>query len=119
MSTSIDRLRQLVETGDPDGTVTLRWLSKVLEEDPATVKPEPPQRDLSVAEIGERVSRAPSTVRRWLERGEMQGYKINGRDWRVTPAAFEAWRQEQIQGGPAPETDPDEDVDIGEWRKAG
>lgn len=116
MTTPIERLRQLVETGDPAGTVTLGWLGKVLAEDP-TERSQAPTRDLAVKDVAERTDRSPSTVRRWLERGEMRGYKINGRDWRVTPAAFEEWRQKQMEG-PTPDVDPDEDVDIAEWRKS-
>lgn len=114
MNAPLDRLRQLVETGDPNGTVTLRWLGQIIEQ-PDEGKTEQPKRDLTVEEVAEMVGRAPSTVRGWLSSGALRGFKINGRDWRVAPSALEDWRAGQMRRD---EPESGEDIDLGAWRKA-
>jgi excisionase family DNA binding protein len=109
------RLRQLVQLGDPDGTVTLRWLAELLGEPvegDAVAQSDPP-RDLTVVEVSERFRRAPSTIRGWLSRGELQGYKLNGRDWRVTRAAAMEYEQRQRE----PRVEDLDDADISAWRR--
>lgn len=74
-------------------------------------------RDLTVEEVAEETGRAGSTVRGWLIAGELRGYKLNGRDWRVPRSALRDYLTGQTAGA-QPETPPDtEDVDIGAWRK--
>ena len=111
------RLRQLVQISDPDGTVTVRWLAGLVgeeidgERDP--VGDDEPLKDLSVADVAEIVGRSESTVRGWLAAGELRGYKLNGRDWRVTREGLREYRDAQRrQDGRLPAGD----VDIGEWR---
>lgn len=74
-----------------------------------------PVRDLTVEEVAQETGRAPSTVRGWLIRGELQGYKLNGRDWRVPRPALRAY----LEGQATPESDdePEGDVDLGAWRR--
>lgn len=46
----------------------------------------------SVAQVASRLSRRPSTVRGWCERGRFSGaFKLNGRDWRIPVMAVEAF----------------------------
>jgi excisionase family DNA binding protein len=72
-------------------------------------------RDMTVEEVAEETRRAPSTIRGWLIAGELEGYKLNGRDWRITRAALRAYLEDQ---GGADESPPAAgDVDIGAWRK--
>lgn len=109
------RLRQLVEIGDPDGTVTIRWLAGLVG---VALEPERSAenamgRDLTVDEVAKRFKRSASTVRGWLSQGELRGYKLNGRDWRVTRSAIEEY--ETKQRGARISTG---EVDIGEWREA-
>src|SRR3990167_91071 len=48
--------------------------------------------DLTAAQLAERLRRRPSTIRGWCERGELPGaYRLNGREWRIPPAALEAF----------------------------
>ena len=53
--------------------------------------------DLSVAEVGKVLGRSESTIRGWLEKDELHGYKLPATDqkraaWRVTSDALEAFR---------------------------
>lgn len=93
-------------------TLTRSDLMALLEGEQASALP---SRDLSVEEVAEETGRAPSTVRGWLIRGELQGYKLNGRDWRVPRPALSAYLEGQV----APESDeePSEGVDLGAWRR--
>jgi excisionase family DNA binding protein len=109
------RLRRLVQVGDPDGTVSLRWLAGLLGEPvqgEAAAETEPP-RDLTVHEVAEHFRRAPSTIRGWLFRGDLRGYKLNGRDWRVPRLALAEYEQRQRE----PRRDASEDVDLSSWRR--
>jgi helix-turn-helix protein len=55
-----------------------------------------PAADLTVADIAARLTRAPSTVRGWLEAGRFAGaYKLNGRDWRLPVASLATFLEEQ------------------------
>lgn len=113
-------LRQLVQITDPDGTVTVRWLARLIgqpvEEETEDAGDTPP-RDLTVEEVAEHFKRSPSTVRGWLGRGELEGYKLNRKSWRVTRTALREYEQLQREGRQL-EDDDDEDIDITEWRRA-
>lgn len=43
-----------------------------------------PNRSFSVGQVAEKLAVRPATVRKWLRENLLTGYKINGRDWRVT-----------------------------------
>lgn len=109
------RLRRLVQAGDPDGTVTLRWLAEVIGERGGEDErsEDQPQRDLTVEDVATHFRRAPSTVRGWLLRGELRGYKLNGRDWRVPRSAIVEYEERQRE----PDVKDPEDVDISAWRR--
>jgi excisionase family DNA binding protein len=108
------RLRRLVQAGDPDGTVTLRWLAQQIGEPiPGEAVAEEPARDLTVEEVAEHFRRAPSTVRGWLLRGDLRGYKLNGRDWRVPKSAVGEYEQRQREPG----LGDAEAVDLSAWRR--
>ena len=73
-------------------------------------------RDLSVEEVAKQAGRAPSTVRGWLTTGTLRGYKLNGRDWRVPPAALADYFA--AQAAPSPPADGERSkVDITAWRR--
>lgn len=72
-----------------------------------------PSGDLPVEDVAAHFHRSPSTVRGWLIAGNLKGYKLNGRDWRVTRAAVREY--EEAQREPDPEPEP---VDISAWRSA-
>lgn len=73
--------------------------------------------DLTVEDVAELTKRAPSTVRGWLINGDLRGYKLNGRDWRVTRKALNAYLEAQREPGPTP-TETGTEVDLGAWRNA-
>ena len=49
---------------------------------------------LSVEQIAKRLNVSEITVRRWLLRGQLTGYRFSG-EWRVEPADLEAFLQEK------------------------
>ena len=51
--------------------------------------------DLTVEEAAEKLKKAPSTVRAWLIAGELRGYKVHGREWRISPAAIREFFENQ------------------------
>lgn len=70
-----------------------------------------PPADLTVAEFAARFHRSPSTIRGWLGAGRVPGaYKLSGRDWRVPPAAVEAFLARERARYEAPA------ADLGAWR---
>lgn len=79
--------------------------------------PSPAPRDMTVAEVAEQVGRAESTVRGWLIEGALDGYKLRGRDWRVTHRALEAFLAAQATPRTKEPTEG-EPVDLGAWRRA-
>ena len=71
-------------------------------------------RDLTVSEVAAETQRAESTVRGWLISKQLRGYKLNGRDWRVTRAALPEFLEAQSK---EPERESDGLVDIAAWRR--
>lgn len=57
--------------------------------------------DLTVSEVAAELGRQPSTVRGWLGSGDLDGYKLNGREWRVAPEALRAFMDDQRARGPS------------------
>jgi excisionase family DNA binding protein len=49
----------------------------------------PEERFLSTEEVAERLQVDEQTVRRWIKSGKLEAFKP-GREWRISPAAFEA-----------------------------
>ena len=92
------RLRELAERLPPGGSLTITrdaLLGLAAGErcgsEHAVASP-----DLTVAELGERFHRSPSTIRGWCEHGRFEGaYKLHGRDWRVPQLAVEAFLAQQ------------------------
>ena len=111
---ALDKLRRLIEVADPDGTVTVRWLAAVVEDGAPTYSPPRSAGDLTLEEVCEAVKKKPSTVRGWLGRKELRGYKLNGKAWRIPRAALAEYLARQAdRAGDSPEED---EVDIAAWR---
>ncbi len=71
--------------------------------------------ELTVDEVAEQMRKAPSTVRGWLISGDLRGYKLNNREWRMPRSALRDYIARQAETGhQATET---AEVDIAEWRK--
>lgn len=111
-----DRLRALAEAlPSESSSVTLtradlRTLVEGSGDAPVAV------RDLTVQEVAQEMHRAPSTVRGWLIAGDLKGYKLNRRDWRVPRAALRAYLDAQSHD-PNDRVRSSEHVDIAAWRR--
>ena len=115
------RLRQLAAALPSDSsavTFTRADLVSMLDEDDVH-ETDLILRDLRVEEVAEETGRSPSTVRTWLISGQLRGYKLQGRDWRVPRSALRAFLDQQPfnRARERPTVDDAEDVDIGAWRK--
>lgn len=116
-----DRLRALISVLPSDESTvafTRADLVRMLDGEAETIAAL--DRDLSVEEVAERVGRAVSTVRGWLIAGELRGYKLNGKSWRIPQSALRAYLDAQTTvNSPVDEEedDDDEDIDISAWRK--
>ena len=73
--------------------------------------------DLTVQDIAERAKRSPSAVRGWIRSGQLRAYRFQGRDYRVAPEAWEAFKQAQRSGGEAKPRERSGKVDLGSWRR--
>ena len=119
--TLAERLHSLAASLPSDASaVTLTRADLILLVEGSTEDTTPPagSRDLTVEDVAERVGRATSTVRGWLIAGQLRGYKLNGRDWRVSPTALQDHMDAQSALISAPEPG-DTGVDITEWRRVG
>jgi hypothetical protein len=124
-SGALTRLRTLVALGDPDGTVTLRWLAGVLGETAPDVhvrSPEPDSlADLTVQDAAGIIRRRPSTVRGWCAAGLLTGaYRLNDREWRIPRAALLAFQRRQGDRGTrelSQQSGMRSRANLGAWRK--
>ncbi len=104
----------------PPGSLVPRdWiLGRLAEHVPprdASLPATAPAVDRTVRDLATLFVKRPSTVRAWIERGDFPGsYKLHGKEWRVPPAAFEAFQQAQrarsAQAGAR--------TDLAAWRSA-
>lgn len=112
------RLKSLLGAlpSDSSAVVLSRADLAVLLDEGAAADDTLPERDLTVGDVAAETGRATSTVRGWLLRGELRGYKLNRRDWRVPRAAL----REYLNSQTAPRGDrwwAGGEVDIGAWRQ--
>jgi len=87
------RLRHLADALPSDSsavTFTRADLRTMLDEDDVH-ESDLILRDLRIEEVAEETCRSPSTVRSWLISGQLRGYKLQGRDWRVPRSALRAF----------------------------
>jgi hypothetical protein len=72
--------------------------------------------DLTCVDVGRIIGRHSSTVRAMCERRELPGaYRQHGREWRIPPAAVEAYRTGQRN--PPRLCKPGHTADLGSWRR--
>jgi hypothetical protein len=91
-------LRQIVDRMHPESSLTItRDVLLGLTAVGSCGSEQPVSRpDLTGAEWGGRFHRSPSTIRDWCEHGRFEGaYKLNGRDWRISQAAVDAFLARQ------------------------
>ena len=113
-----ERLRQLASTLPSDDsavTITRADLVMLLDDDTREARVDSTQ-DLTVKAVAKETGRAPSTIRDWLTSGALCGYKLNGRDWRVSRDSLRKYLD--AQSTQATET-PGKvgKVDITAWRR--
>ena len=119
----MDRREWLLELArgvDPRQVVTVPagWLLEALEGAQDVAQGATLTADLTVGELAAHFGRSPSTVRSWLERGELAGYRLQGREWRVTREALEAFQQrERTRRKPSPAGAGAPSAPLSEWRK--
>lgn len=72
---------------------------------------------LTVEQAAEAVGKSPSTVRSWLSSGQLEGFKLAGKEWRIRPEALDEFfaRAEAGHGQPEGEGETDS-ADLGSWR---
>lgn len=110
-----ERLRQLASalpSKDSAVSLTREDIITLLDTEPLAL--EMKTRDMTVEEVGEEVGRAPSTIRGWLIAGELRGYKLNGKSWRVPRAALREYLEAQTTRSPEP---PRRSTGITSWRR--
>ena len=55
-----------------------------------------------VGEVAEIFGRHPNTVRDWLQSGQIRGYKLRGKEWRVPRAAIRGFQGDQAESPARP-----------------
>ncbi len=76
-----------------------------------------PAVDRTVHDLATLFGKRPSTVRAWVERGDFPGsYKLHGKQWRVPPAALDAFQRAQRARSATPQAEAK--TDLGAWRSA-
>lgn len=117
--TAAERLRKLAEVLPSDRSAVTFTRADLLAL-AADEKPDSPTRDMTVEDVAAETGRAPSTVRTWLIGGDLQGYKLRGRDWRVTRGALSAFLDGEGRAAPAElraPTDGDDTPEDSTWRR--
>jgi len=66
--------------------------------EPALTDGQDLQVDLTVSQVAQAFGRTPNTVRRWLNSGDLEGYRFHGRQWRITRSAIETFQERQRKG---------------------
>ena len=113
-----ERLVVLRKTLPEGGSIVLTRaaLDEILADEPAKQPEGDRGADYTVAEIAERFSRAPQTVRDWIKSGKLKAYLFNGREYRVTQAALAEFEEKQRPGRDA-KGESVASGDLGAWRR--
>ena len=116
-----ERLVAELQALPPGSLVPRDWiLGRLTEPVPARDAPLPvtaPTIDRTVHDVATLFGKRPSTVRAWIERGDFPGsYKLHGKEWRVPPAALDAFQQAQRARSASPHAGAK--ADLAAWRSA-
>ncbi len=110
-----DRLRALAEALPSEGSSVTFTRGDLLALVEGAETAPVDSRDMSVEDVATETQRASSTVRTWLLSGQLHGYKLRGKAWRVPRSALRAFLDAQA-APPVPPADP-AGVDISAWRR--
>ncbi len=116
MTDRLRALRALVEDTPADGAVTVpvTWHQDLLDARGDSSE----MRLLTLEETAEFFGLSVSTVRTWLNTGQLDGFKLNGRSWRIPERALHEFIERQQSGEHEPRTIPSSaSVDLGGWRE--
>jgi len=116
MSERLRALREIVRSMPSEGSVTLpvTWLRDLLDAEGDSSE----GRLLTLEETAELVSRSVSTVGTWLNTGKLDGFKLNGRSWRIREGALRAFIEHQQSGDREPPAiRSSASLDLGSWRE--
>ncbi len=110
----VDRFKAIIEGIPAGGSVSLpvTWLRDLLD-----AEGDSPGMDrlLTLEEVSEVVGRSSSTVRTWLNTSRLDGFKLNGRAWRIRESALRSFIERQESGEP-PTIRSSGSVELGDWR---
>lgn len=106
-------LRQHLAPLPDDASVPVGWVRSYFEPDPEPAETRERIADLRVPEVAEELGRAPSTVRGYIRRGELDAYRF-GREYRIRPSAVRAFLDKQAE---EPVSVDVESADLGSWRR--
>ena len=116
---TLSRLARILAPLPDDATVPVGWLRDQIGSQPEP-EDETELADLKVHELAAKLGRSASTVRGWCGSGELEGaYKLNGREWRIPPAAAKAFLNRQCKGIGSARAGPRRNVpaDLASWRR--
>lgn len=73
---------------------------------------------MTCEQVGERVDRTAATVRSWVRTGQLEGYRFQGREIRITEAALQAFIEGQRNGAAREDRLPQraKPLDLATWR---
>lgn len=95
-----ERLHRIIEPLPPGAPVVLprECIEEWLASDDAPLAPtsERVLIDLTIKEVASLMGKKESTVRGWLQAGEIEGaYKLHGREWRIPHDALRKFQERQ------------------------
>lgn len=119
-----EAIAALVAAAPPTATVTVEWLASLLATDNDSGEAHSGSAvdsavDLTVEQVARQFGKGASTIRTWLDRGELPGaYKLHGREWRIPFSAIEQLQRSEAKRHRKPAARTAGRVtNIGDWRK--
>lgn len=107
-------LRELIRGLAPGDLVPAGVVTLAFDED-AELSPGPGLVDLTVPQVAEALEKAPSTIRGYLLEGALDGYRLRGREWRITREALRGFQDRRGQAIAKPASGSGDDLSA--WRR--